>query len=83
MHAEAFTKNTFWVTRYNWSEMLGDNLPSYISPPQPTLNQDLVVWYYGGIHHLVRDEDTNMTHVMWVGFMLRPANLWSQTPLYP
>lgn len=82
-HLEAFTKSTFWVTRYHWGEMLGNMLPTYVSPPETVSNNDIVVWYYAGLHHLVRDEDTNMTHVMWVGFMLRPANLWSKTPLYP
>jgi len=71
------------VTRYHYGEMFGNSLPTYASPPEAVSNNDIVVWYYGGLHHLVRDEDSNMTHVMWVGFMLRPANLWSKTPLYP
>jgi hypothetical protein len=82
-HAEAFTQNHFWVTRYKASEMLGDELPAYITPAQPVLNQDVVVWYYGGLHHLVRKEDTDMTHVMWTGFMLVPSNVWTDTPLFP
>jgi hypothetical protein len=82
-HSEAFTQNAFWVTRYKWSEMLGDNLPAYVTTAEPALNQDIVLWYYAGLHHLIRSEDTNMTHVMWVGFMLMPSNVWTKTPLYP
>lgn len=82
-HYEAFTKSTFWVTRYKWSEKFGDLLPTYASPAETVSSNDIVLWYYGGLHHKVRDEDTNMTHLMWVGFMLKPANLWSSTPLYP
>lgn len=83
LHQEPFTKNTFWVTRYNWSEMLGDQLPAYVAPAQSTVNSDVVVWYYAALHHVIRDEDTNMTHLMWTGFMLKPANVWAKTPLFP
>jgi hypothetical protein len=24
-----------------------------------------------------------MTHLMWVGFMLKPYDVWAKTPLYP
>lgn len=83
VHQEGFTKNAFWVTRYKWSEMLGNDLPIYAAPAEPTLDRDVVLWYFGGLHHLIRDEDANMTHLMWVGFILKPANVWSTTPLYP
>jgi hypothetical protein len=82
-HVEPFTQNAFWVTRYKWSEMLGDQLPAYVAPAEAVLNRDVVLWYYAGLHHLVRNEDTDMTHVMWAGFMLVPSNVWTQTPLFP
>lgn len=83
IHQEDFTKNAMWVTRYKWSETAAESLPTYIFPAEPTANSDLVLWYYGGLHHLVRDEDSSMTHLMWVGFMLKPHNVWSNTPLFP
>jgi Cu2+-containing amine oxidase len=51
----------------------------------------LVVWYYGGVHHLPRDEDgryvdrvwTGEAQLMWTGFMLMPHDLFAGTPLYP
>ncbi len=94
-HAEAFTKYDFWVTRNNDSsggpENNGSLLPSYISPPQSVSNTDIVVWYYGGLHHVPRDEDGQYvdtvwkgeTHIMWTGFMLMPHNLFDKTPFYP
>ena len=82
-HWESWTRDPFWVTRYHWNEMFADNLMTYTSPPEGVSNADIVVWYYAGLHHMVRDEDTNMTHLMWVGFMLRPFNLWATTPLFP
>lgn len=90
-HQEAFTKNDFWVTRYNGSELHASELPTYVSTPASVSNTDVVVWYYGAVHHLVRDEDGHFVgntwqgeaHVMWTGFMLKPHNLFDKTPLYP
>lgn len=90
-HQEPFTKNDFWVTKYKSSEMYGPSLPTYISPAESVSNTDIVIWYYGGAHHLVRDEDGEVvaglwqgeTHIMWTGFMLKPHNLFDKTPLFP
>jgi Cu2+-containing amine oxidase len=82
-HAEAFTQHTFWVTPYTWSEMSGDQLPTYTRRRRPTKNADVVVWYYNGMHHVIRDEDEGITLVMFDGFQLVPFNVWSSTPFYP
>jgi len=71
--------------------MAGSLLPSYISPPESVANTDVVLWYYGGAHHLPRHEDGRFVdgawkgeaHIMWSGFMLMPHNLFDTTPLYP
>jgi Cu2+-containing amine oxidase len=88
---EEFTKNDMWVTVYNWTEMSPRDLPKYIVPPQPSANTDIVVWYSSPLHHLVRDEDGNKdggfwtgeAHAMWVGFILKPHNLFDSTPMFP
>lgn len=82
-HQEPFTKFAYWVTKYKWGETFGDDLPTYTSTPEAVKNADVVLWYYGGLHHLVRDEDYDMTHLMWTGFMLKPHDVWKKTPLYP
>jgi primary-amine oxidase len=90
-HDEDFTKKDFWVTRYNPAEMSAPMLPTYISPPQPVSNTDIVVWINGAAHHQTRDEDgrivngywTGEAHIMWTGFMLMPHNLFDKTPLCP
>jgi primary-amine oxidase len=91
-HQENFTKNDFWVTRYKSTEMHVPSLPSYIVPAEPVANGDVVAWYYGAAHHIPRDEDGRyvdnsfqplVAQVMWTGFMLKPHNLFDQTPLYP
>jgi primary-amine oxidase len=90
-HMENFTKNDFWVTRFNGSEMAAASLPSFVNFLTPVSNTDVVVWYYGGVHHLVRDEDGQIinnrwvgeAHIMWTGFMMKPHNLFDTTPLFP
>jgi primary-amine oxidase len=91
-HFENFTKNDFWVTRFNGAEMAAASLPSFVNFLSPVSNTDVVVWYYGGVHHLVRDEDGQIlnngiwkgeAHLMWTGFMLKPHNLFDDTPLFP
>jgi primary-amine oxidase len=90
-HQESFTKQDFWVTRYNPSQMNAKDLPSYVAVPQSVSNTDVVVWYMGSLHHLVRDEDGEFVgnlfrgeaHVMWTGWILKPHNLFDRTPLFP
>ncbi len=87
LHQEDFTKNAFWVTPYVWSQTLADDLPTYIAGHPSTKNTDIVLWYYPGAHHVIRDEDRKpdgskgMTLVMYDSiFQLKPFNVWSQTP---
>jgi hypothetical protein len=84
-HSEPFTKKDFWVTVYNPAEILAVNLPTYIRDEQPTVNEDLVIWYTGSAHHEdnPRDEDRNTVPVIWTGFELLPKNLFDNTPFYP
>jgi len=84
-HTEDFTKKDFWVTRYNPAEILAVNLPTYIGDRQPTVNEDLVIWYTGSAHHEdnPRDEDRNTVPVIWTGFELLPKNIFDNTPFYP
>ena len=90
-HEEAFTKNDFWVTRYNPAEMSAKDLVSYVSTPASVVDSDVVIWYRGSVHHHPRDEDGEMVSgawhgvalIMWTGFMLKPHNLFDHTPFYP
>jgi len=90
-HQEAFTVNDFWVSLYDPTEMSAKDLVSYVSPPQPAVNADVVLWYRGSVHHHPRDEDGEMVKgawhgvalIMWTGFMLKPHDLFDRTPFYP
>ena len=85
-HDEAFTQNTYWVTPYVWSQTHAEDLPSYVAGSPSTKNTDIVLWYYTGAHHMIRDEDltpggtAGMTLLMYDAYQLKPFNLWSQTP---
>lgn len=90
-HLEPYAKDTYWVTPYVWNQLYGNELPDYVKPkgggkvPPPTKNTDIVLWYYGGLHHIIRDEDLRngypeMTLAMFEGFLFMPFNLWDTTP---
>ena len=51
-HTEAYTQKDFWVTRYDPQQsFLAEDLPNYIANRQPTVDQDIVIWYTGSEHH--------------------------------
>jgi Cu2+-containing amine oxidase len=79
------------ITRLPWtryqSEIYAALLPTYLNG-ESVDKTDIVVWYTGSVHHLVRDEDRQkeggyMALVMWTEFQLKPHNLFGSTPLYP
>ena len=83
-HKEAFTHADYWITRQNPSELLAANLPSYANG-EAVEGQDVVLWYVAACHHEenMRDEDSITVPTKWVGFTLKPKNLFAGTPLYP
>lgn len=88
-HQEPFTWFTYWVTPYRWNETDGSMLPTYVANAPATQNTDTVVWYYSGLHHIIRPEDnapngsSQMTLVMYEGFKVMPVGVWDSTPFYP
>lgn len=83
-HTELFTKNDFWVTAANATELLAKDLPTYVNG-QNVSSADVVVWYTGSEHHedAMRDEDRDTVPVIWAGFELVPQNLFDRTPFFP
>jgi Cu2+-containing amine oxidase len=85
-HVEAHSKHDFWVTREQVKgiQLNARELPVYVSNQQSVVGTDIVVWYTGSFHHEERDEDDEgPTHIMWVGFTLKPHDLFDASPLYP
>lgn len=88
-----FSAQTLWLTRQKPDELYaagtypsqsrgGDGLPDYVSDQDNVVNQDLVVWFTVGFHHITRVEDWPIMPVMWHGFTLRPFNFFDENPVY-
>jgi primary-amine oxidase len=94
--SQAFARAQFaykhlWVTAYEPREMFaaGDypnqhgspgGLVEYQKADRPLENEDLVVWYSFGAHHVVRPEDWPVMPVTYAGFMLKPVGFFDGNP---
>lgn len=90
-----WTQNDFWVT---WPRGLQNqpllefhNVHRAAEARRPLAGQSVVIWHHSGLIHRPRDEDfgpigANPTEGValanYVGVILKPRNLHSQTPLY-
>ncbi len=88
-----FSSNPLWVTRRKQGEYWaagdfpnqskgGEGLPKYVADGESVTNQDLVLWYNMGFHHLTLPEDFPVLPTMWHEFMLRPANFFTRNPAH-
>ena len=91
MQRAAFMNKHLWVTPYDSNEMTpagdypnqhpgGAGLPAYTKGNRNVENQDLVVWYTFGHHHVPRPEDWPVMPVMYTGFSLKPVGFFDQNP---
>lgn len=94
--SQAFARAQFaykhlWVTRYDPREnyAAGDypnqhgspgGLLEYQKADRPLENEDLVVWYSFGAHHVVRPEDWPVMPVTSIGFSLKPVGFFDGNP---
>lgn len=88
----AFATQNLWVTPYAADERFpageypnqatgGDGLPAYTANNRPIVDEDLVVWYTFGMHHVVRLEDWPVMPRQQVGFMLQPFGFFDANPI--
>jgi primary-amine oxidase len=87
-----FATKNLWVTpfspeqRYpageypNQSRGAEDGLPAWTTADRGIVDEDLVVWYTFGMHHVVRLEDWPVMPRQHVGFMLQPFGFFDQNP---
>jgi primary-amine oxidase len=86
-----FTERHVWVTRYDPDELYaagkypnqhpgGLGLPEYVARDRSIENEDVVLWYTFGLHHLPRPEDWPVMPVAHIGFHLKPLGFFDRNP---
>jgi primary-amine oxidase len=86
-----FMTKHLWVTPYDQQENYpagnypnqnpgGEGLPAWTKGDRPLENQDLVVWYTFGHHHIPRPEEWPVMPVAYAGFSLKPCGFFDRNP---
>ena len=86
-----FLDHHLWVTPYRRDERYpageypnqhagGDGLPRWTQSDRPLENEDVVLWYSFGSHHIPRLEDWPVMPVVYCGFHLRPVGFFDRSP---
>jgi hypothetical protein len=86
-----FANHDFWVTRQNKENTKYQDVPLYVTQSKPLDKSAVTIWHNAPAYHVPRGEDYGSNGASanqgaaitsWVGFMLRPVNLFDSTPLY-
>lgn len=86
-----FIKKHLFVTKYDPKEMYaagdypnqlkgGEGLPKYIEANRNIENEDIVVWYTMGHHHIPRPEDWPIMPTAYINFQLKPVGFFDRNP---
>jgi primary-amine oxidase len=86
-----FISKHVWVTQFDPDEMFaagdypnqhpgGAGLPAYVEADRKVDEEDIVLWYSFGSHHVVRLEDWPIMPVTRIGFELRPDGFFDRNP---
>ncbi|WP_462411725.1 primary-amine oxidase [Neobacillus sp. Marseille-QA0830] len=86
-----FIKNHLHVTKFDRSQMYasgkypnqskgGDSLEQYVKADRPIENEDIVVWYTMGHHHITRPEDWPVMPTAYQSFQLKPVGYFDRNP---
>ena len=86
-----FVQHALWVTRhegceryaagdYPWQTRDVQGLPEYVADAAPVVDEDVVLWYTVGAHHVVRPEDWPVMPTAHVGFHLKPTGFFDGNP---
>jgi len=86
-----FTEHTIWVTPHRPDEMFAagpyptnasepDGLPVWTQADRDIEDEDIVLWYTIGFHHIPRPEDWPILPMELHGFDLKPAAFFERNP---
>ncbi|MDM5333961.1 primary-amine oxidase [Ureibacillus composti] len=86
-----FIKNHLYVTKFDKKEMYasgkypnqskgGDSLEHYVKADRDIENEDIVVWYTMGHHHITRPEDWPVMPTAYQSFQLKPVGFFDRNP---
>jgi primary-amine oxidase len=86
-----FMAHHLWVTRHDPAERYaagdypnqhpgGAGLPAYVAADRSLENEDVVLWYSLGAHHVARPEDWPVMPVACLGFALKPSGFFDGNP---
>lgn len=91
MKRAGFIKNHLHVTQFDRDQMYasgkypnqnkgGDTLDHWVKANRSIENEDIVVWYNMGVHHVVRPEDWPVMPTAYIGFELKPHGFFDGNP---
>ena len=86
-----FLKNHLYVTQYDRDELYasgkypnqhkgGEGLTKYIENDRAIDDEDIVVWYTMGHHHITRPEDWPVMPTAYINFNLKPVGFFDRNP---
>lgn len=86
-----YIKHHLHVTKYDSREMYasgrypnqsrgGDSLEHYVKADRPIENEDIVLWYTMGHHHITRTEDWPLMPTAYQSFQLKPNGFFDRNP---
>ena len=87
-----FARNNLWVTPYHRKERFAagefpnqstgkhDGLHVWTAANRDIVDEDIVIWYTFGMHHVVRLEDWPVMPRQNIGFIIEPHGFFNQNP---
>ena len=81
LHVTKFDKNEMYATgNYPNQHKGGEGLPKYIKENRAIDDEDIVVWYTMGHHHITRTEDWPVMPTAYINFQLKPVGFFDRNP---